>query len=160
MTVAADITVHDCDQTYQDAFLLCNQLFHYQLINVSDLISGSVKKPKFVCSDLFFFLSDPCLSRRWKTEEQKASRLKTVCECKRGNNTSCFQGFQDIFFKKRRKNPYVEKSVSFFFLKCHISRDSGPVLWAGSSLVCIIKWPSNRSSSSGSSPSSGGRSRL
>ena len=40
-------------------------------------------------------------------------------------------------------------------LKCHISRDYGPVLWAGSSLVFIIKCPSNRSSSSCSSPSSG-----
>lgn len=48
----------------------------------------------------------------------------------------------------------------FFFFKCHISRDYRPVLWAGSSLVFIIKWPSNRSSGSGSSPSSEWRSRL
>lgn len=121
-------------------------------------------KPKLVPSDFYFyFFSDPCLSRRWKTEQQKASRLKNLVWMQAWKPTQAVSKvFQDIIKKKkeRKKKPYVEKSVFFFFFKCHSSRDYRPVLWAGSSLVFIIKWPSNRSSSSGSRPSTGGRSRL
>lgn len=54
-----------------------------------------------------------------------------------------FKTFQII---RRRKEPLSGEVSVIFFFKCHIYRDYGPVLWAGRTLVFIIKWPSNTES--------------
>lgn len=89
---------------------------------MSDLIADSVKKAK-VCAQRFFFsffFSDPCLSRRWKTEQQKASRLKNrVCMQAWKPTQAVSKVFQDIK-KKKKKNEGEKKAlcgeVSVFLL--------------------------------------------
>lgn len=126
------------------------------------------KKAK-ACAQRFLFLFFFWSLSQQKVEDRAAEGVSAKKPCVNASvetNTSCFQGFSRYYKKKNKKKrrgkkkPDVEKSVFFFFFKCHSSRDYRPVLWAGSSLVFIIKWPSNRSSSSGSRPSTGGRSRL
>lgn len=49
------------------------------------------------------------------------------------------QGSQEFI----RRKESLGGEVSVFFFKCHSYRDYRPVLWAGRTLVFIIKWPSN-----------------
>lgn len=120
------------------------------------------KKAKVGAQQFFFFFFSWSLSEQ-KVEDRAAEGVsaKNCVWMQAWKPAQAVSKVFKIFKKQEKKNPYVEKSVFFFFFfKCHISRDYRPVLWAGSSSVFIIKWPSNRSSSSGSSPSSGWRSRL
>lgn len=55
-----------------------------------------------------------------------------------------FKTFQII--RRREETPFSGEVSVFSFFKCHIYRDYGPVLWAGRTLVFIIKWPSNTKS--------------
>lgn len=91
------------------------------------MISFHCLSEKFLSSDVFCF----SLSRRWKTEQQKASLLIT-----QARKLARFPGVD-----KEERIPWWW--ISVFFFKCHFYRDYRPVLWAGRTLVFIIKWPKN-----------------